>query len=109
MNRPRARRPWSRAPESDVVRITSAAPSHAEDIAARQRRYVISMTIRTACFVGAVLIGDGWLRWILVAGAVFLPYAAVVMANSGRQREDAFDPEAPGVVHPALPGPVDAT
>lgn len=91
------------------MRITSAGASHAEDIAGRERRYIISMSIRTACFVGAVLIGDGWLRWILVAGAVFLPYAAVVMANSGRQSENAFEPEAPGVVHPALPGPADAS
>ncbi len=42
-------------------------------MAARQRRYVISMAIRTVCFVAAVAVGPGWLRWVLVAGAVFLP------------------------------------
>ena len=66
----------------DAVRITTAA-SEADDIAARQRRYVISMGIRTLCFVGAIVVGPGWLRWVLVAGAVLLPYVAVVMANAG--------------------------
>ena len=42
------------------------------------------MFLRTACFVGAV-IAEGWLRWVLVAGAVFLPYVAVVIANAGRE------------------------
>lgn len=42
------------------------------------------MGIRTACFVAAI-IATGWLRWILVAGAVFLPYVAVVIANAGRE------------------------
>ncbi len=53
--------------------------------------------IRTACFIGAVLIGDGWLRWVLVAGAVFLPYIAVVMANASRDGGDGFSPEAPSL------------
>lgn len=73
------------------VRITTAATSRADDIAARQRRYIVSMTIRTLCVVGAVAVGDIWLRWVLLAGAVFLPYAAVVMANAGDTRDDAFE------------------
>lgn len=81
----------------DAVRITTAPTSRSEEIAARQRRYVISMTIRTLCFVAAVAVGPGWLRWVLIAGAVFLPYIAVVMANAGDHRDDAFDlPDQPG-------------
>jgi hypothetical protein len=76
---------------SEPVRITTAASSHREDIANRQRRYVISMTIRTLCFVGAVVVGSGWLRWVLVAGAVLLPYVAVVLANTGTRRDDGFE------------------
>ncbi len=49
------------------------------------------MAIRTACFIGAI-IADGWLRWALVAGAVFLPYVAVVMANAGRSRSSGKKP-----------------
>ncbi|NYG57732.1 hypothetical protein BJ980_000655 [Nocardioides daedukensis] len=66
----------------EAVRITTAAPSRGSDIAARQKRYLFSMAIRTACFVGAVAVGPGWLRWVLIAGAVVLPYVAVVLASS---------------------------
>jgi hypothetical protein len=83
-----------REDRSAPVRITTAATSHHADIAMRQRRYVISMTIRTLCFVGAVAVGPGWLRWVLVAGAVLLPYVAVVLANSETRRDDGF--ELPG-------------
>jgi hypothetical protein len=72
------------------VRITTAGTSHADDIASRQKRYVMSMALRTVCFVGAVL-ADGWLRWVLVAGAVVLPYVAVVMANAVGSRDDGFE------------------
>jgi hypothetical protein len=44
------------------------------------------MGIRTLCFVGAVVVGDGWLRWVLIVGAFILPYVAVVMANSAAPR-----------------------
>ena len=43
------------------------------------------MAIRTVCFILAI-VASGWLRWALVAAAVFLPYVAVVMANAGRSR-----------------------
>jgi hypothetical protein len=80
-----------REDRSTAVRITTAATSHHADIALRQRRYVISMTIRTLCFVSAVAVGPGWLRWVLVAGAVLLPYVAVVLANSSTRRDDGFE------------------
>jgi Mn2+/Fe2+ NRAMP family transporter len=76
--------------ERDAVRITTASASRNEEIAGRQRRYVISMTIRTICFVAAILVGGGWLRWVLVAAALLLPYVAVVMANAGHSRSDDF-------------------
>lgn len=77
-----------------AVRITTAGTSRAEEIATRQRRYVISMTIRTLCFIGAVAVGDNWLRWVLIAGAVLLPYVAVVLANNTDTRDGSF--ELPG-------------
>ena len=77
-----------------AVRITTAGTSRAEEIAGRQRRYVISMTIRTLCFIGAVVVGDNWLRWVLIAGAVLLPYVAVVLANNTDTRDGSF--ELPG-------------
>ena len=72
------------APQSEVFTITGAGTSLAADQAPRTRTYLISMLFRTACFVGAVL-ASGWLRWALVAGAVILPYVAVVIANAGRE------------------------
>jgi hypothetical protein len=55
-----------------------------EDIAGRQRRYFISMMIRTLCFVLMVIFPSPW-RWIFLAGALFLPYIAVIVANAGRE------------------------
>ena len=68
----------------EVFSITGAQTSLTEDQSARTRRYLFSMLVRTACFVGAV-VAQGWLRWVLIAGAVFLPYIAVVVANAGRE------------------------
>jgi hypothetical protein len=51
----------------------------------RTRRYLVSMGIRTVCFLLAV-VASGWLRWVLIAAAVTLPYLSVVFANGGRER-----------------------
>ncbi len=73
----------------DVVRITDARGSLSADIEGRRRRYLVSMGIRIGCFVSAYF-AHGWLRWVVVAGAVFIPYFAVVVANAGRNlRADA--------------------
>ena len=60
--------------------ITSLPPSPEEERRARMIKYSVMMGIRVACIV-ALLFVQGW--WILVfaAGAVFLPYFAVVVAN----------------------------
>ncbi len=70
------------------VNITSARTSHSEDLHKRQVRYLMSMGIRTVCFVLAI-VTDGPLRWMLVAAAVFLPYIAVVLANATDRRTEA--------------------
>jgi hypothetical protein len=56
------------------------------------------MGIRTLCFIGAVVVGPGVLRWVLVVGAFVLPYVAVVMANSASPRIEGTDlvPPDPG-------------
>jgi len=73
-----------RSPDRSVHKITGARPSLSEDIRSRQFRYLVSMTIRTVCFVLAI-VTNGWLRWVFFTGAVFLPYVAVVIANAGRE------------------------
>ena len=78
----------------EAVRITTAATNRNVDIAARQKRYLISMTLRSLCFVGAIvaaLAHVAWLWPILIAGALVLPYIAVVMANATMTKRDGFD------------------
>ena len=58
----------------EPFRITTATQSHSDDIGHRQRRYLISMVIRTACFLLAVVFGLGLLDAVhygalLVTGA----------------------------------------
>ena len=67
-----------------VFSVTSAKPSLTDDQGARNRQYLVSMSIRVACFLGAVAV-EGWLRWTLFVGAVVLPWFAVVIANAGRE------------------------
>jgi hypothetical protein len=81
-SRYRDRRPGAREP---VYQITGARRGVREDVDSRTRRYLISMGIRTVCFVLAV-VASGWLRWVLIAAAVALPYLSVVFANGGRER-----------------------
>ncbi len=85
------RHPRGRA---DTVRITTAPQTRAEEMASRQRRYLWSMALRTLCVIGAVVVaevvGPGVLMYLMIAGAIFLPYVAVVMANAVFQRADDF-------------------
>jgi len=77
--------PSSRRP---VHVVTQARRSLSDDVAYRQRRYLLMMSIRTVCFVIAVLLfinHFGWLAAIPAVGAIFIPYFAVVLANGGRE------------------------
>jgi hypothetical protein len=71
----------SRPPREPVYSVTAARSGTSDDLTHRQRRYLISMSIRTACFVLAVVV-HGPVRWVLVSAALVLPYIAVVMANA---------------------------
>jgi hypothetical protein len=68
----------------EVFDVTSAPKSLTNDLAGRQRRYLISMMIRTGCFILTVILPSPY-RWFALAGAVTLPYIAVVIANAGRE------------------------
>ncbi len=71
--------------QSGVQTVTSAASSATDDQNARMKRYLIMMGIRIACF-GLIFVTSGWLRWAAIAGAVALPYFAVIIANAVRPR-----------------------
>ncbi len=70
--------------------MTGLPTSLKDDQGERMRRYLVSMGIRTACFILAV-VALAWLHWTLVGwslvvAAALLPYVAVVMANAARPR-----------------------
>jgi hypothetical protein len=76
------------------IRITSATRSHSEEIAGRQRRYIISMAARTACFLLAVVFAPGPLMWVFIVGAFVLPSIAVVLANAQAPTDPDPNPDA---------------
>ena len=78
------------ADEKETFDITSAPKALSDDQASRQKRYFISMMIRTACFILTIFLPSPF-RWIALLGAVTLPYFAVVIANAGRE---TFSPGA---------------
>ena len=65
--------------------ITDARGAASQEQATRQRRYAITMAFRTGCFIAMIFV-PGVFRWVLFAGAVFLPYIAVIFANQAQQR-----------------------
>jgi predicted tellurium resistance membrane protein TerC len=66
-----------------VVQTATALPrSPQQDRRSRMLKYTIAMSVRTLCLIGVVLVPDWW-RFLLGAGAIFLPYVAVVLANVG--------------------------
>ena len=65
--------------------ITDARGAASQEQATRQRRYAITMAFRTACFIAMIFV-PGVFRWVLFAGAVVLPYIAVIFANQAHQR-----------------------
>ena len=100
--------PSRRAP---VHMVTQARRSLSDDIAYRQRRYLLMMGIRSVCFVIAVVLfinHFGWLAAIPAVGAIFIPYFAVVLANGGREPDNTrgfmeYRPNLPATRDPSGP------
>jgi hypothetical protein len=77
-----------RTSRQDVALVTDAQRPMSEDIAFRERRYLLMMGIRVACFLLAIVLfvaHAGWLAGIPAVGAIVMPYFAVVFANGGRE------------------------
>ncbi len=66
--------------------ITSMAESAEEERRRRTRQYLITMAIRSVCVLLMVFVRGPWLI-VVAAGAIFLPWIAVVIANHVRQRK----------------------
>jgi hypothetical protein len=92
--------------DPEPIRITSATRSHSDEIAGRQRRYIISMAIRTVCFLLAVVFAGGFLMWLFILASFILPYVAVILANANAPTdpdpspETMFDPSRPELEPP---------
>ncbi|KAB1638388.1 DUF3099 domain-containing protein [Pseudoclavibacter terrae] len=70
---------------SHTTNVTSMADSEYDERAARMKKYTIMMLIRVACFVALIWVRGPWM-FVFAAGAIFLPYFAVVIANAATQR-----------------------
>ena len=94
-----------------VHMVTQARRSLSDDIAYRQRRYLLMMGIRAVCFGIAVVMFInhlGWLIAIPAVGAIVIPYFAVVFANGGREPDNTrgfmeYQPNLPPPVSSARP------
>lgn len=80
-----------------VQSITSLPASPDDDRQRRMNRYLIAMGIRMVCIVSCVFV-QGWWLLIPVAGAIILPYIAVVLANVGENVGGTV--ERPGSILP---------
>lgn len=49
-------------------------------------KYALAMSIRMVCLI-LIFVVDGWFKLVAVAGAVFLPWVAVVIANGSDKAE----------------------
>ncbi len=78
-------RPHLRHHVPEAAVITDARGSSIVELDRRVKRYSLAMAFRMACFLSMVFV-EGWLRWTLLAFAVFLPYVAVVLANQADER-----------------------
>lgn len=75
----------SKAARAETVVITTAPKSRTLDVETRQRRYLITMAIRTVGFL-AFLVVPGWWKLLALAAAALLPVVAVLLANNSDHR-----------------------
>ena len=61
--------------------VTSLGEAPEVERKRRMIRYTIAMTVRVLCLIFGMM-AQGWLMWVLFAGAIFLPYFAVILANA---------------------------
>jgi uncharacterized membrane protein len=68
--------------DAEPVLITEAEPSLDDQLSARRNKYLLMMLTRIVCLIAAAAFyRTPWLLAIFVAGAVVLPWMAVLIAN----------------------------
>ncbi|WNO75376.1 DUF3099 domain-containing protein [Streptomyces sp. AM8-1-1] len=93
---------------AEVFRITGARQGLADDVRGRQRRYVISMSVRTISVILAATLWNVERHVAIVALVlgILLPYVAVVIANAGRENAPSMPSTyVPAPSRPMLPPP----
>ncbi|MEN9713504.1 MAG: hypothetical protein RLZZ164_168 [Actinomycetota bacterium] len=84
----------------EVQSVTSLNSSPEEERKRRMRGYLIAMIVRVICIVLGVFV-SGPLMWVCFAGAIFLPYFAVVFANAAGDQKSkgatAVTKQAPAI------------
>ena len=89
------------AAHEPTVLITDARESKSVEINRRQRQYMVTMGLRTACFLGLVLTQNNF-RWLFLVGAVVLPWIAVLFVNQRDKRGGKGAFAKPDIQRPAL-------
>ncbi|MFD4857446.1 DUF3099 domain-containing protein [Streptomyces atratus] len=90
---------------AEVFRITGARQGLADDVRGRQRRYVISMSVRTVSVILAAVLWnvERYVAIVALALGALLPYVAVVIANAGRENTPSLPSTfVPAPMRPAL-------
>ncbi|WP_188726206.1 DUF3099 domain-containing protein [Pseudoclavibacter endophyticus] len=64
-----------------ATNITSMPQSIEDERRSRMVKYLILMGIRAACLIALIWVRGPWML-VVGAGAIFLPYFAVVLANA---------------------------
>lgn len=85
--------------------VTSAGVSPAEDRAHRMRMYFIAMALRVLCVVSLFWV-RGWWVLLVAAGAVLLPWFAVMVGNAVAHNPGEA-PDAPEPQQLTAPEPAD--
>ncbi|WP_407940117.1 DUF3099 domain-containing protein [Nakamurella leprariae] len=100
-------------PAPEPVVITQAEPSYQEQLRSRRRRYLLMMSCRVPCLIGAALLYQTpWLALLVLAISIPLPWCAVLIANDRAPRKPVKPVRASAVNHeralgatrPELPG-----
>ncbi|MFF4725764.1 DUF3099 domain-containing protein [Streptomyces mirabilis] len=93
--------------KSQVFRITGARQGLDEDVRGRQRRYVISMSVRTVSVILAATLWNVERHVAIVALVlgILLPYISVVIANAGRENAPSLPSTFVNMPGPAMIAP----
>lgn len=83
-------RPLSRHHPDRPALITEAPINAKDEFDRRRKRYLVMMTLRAACIIGAASTFriSGWLAAFFVVGALVLPWSAVLIANDRPPKQE---------------------